>query len=141
MRVFRSSLAMPKTYGDCCAGTDARTSSLEQRLCGRGQCVVYACRNNLLVLRSEDVQGRRHNGRAPEWTVSGESDASSPSCALDVANQGAKTCAEIAELTGLTKRRIQQLVKQGVEALKDAGVDVTEFLALMRQEQERERRK
>lgn len=124
----------PESYGECCSGTPM-TSSLELRMAGRGECVVFACRHNLRTLRSEDVQGRRHNGRAPEWTVSGEADASSPSCALDVANQGALTCAQIAERTGLTKRRIQQLVKQGIESLAEKGVDVGEFLELIRQEE------
>lgn len=125
----------PQTYGDCCKGTDPRTGTLEDRLAGRKQCSILSCRSNLLVLLPSDVQGRRHNGRAPEWTVSGEADASSPSCALDEANRGAQTCAVIAEKTGLTKRRIQQLVKQGIESLRDAGVDVTEFLELVRQEE------
>src|SRR5512139_1456395 len=113
-------LGLPRTYGDCCAGTDTRTGTLEQRLNGRKQCEVLECRNNLSKLLPEDVQGRRHNGRAPEWTVTSEDDASKPSCAIDVGNQRPGRgflCGEIAEMTGLTKRRIQQLVRQAVKRL------------------------
>ena len=67
--------------------------------------------------------------------MTSEDDAASPSCAIDLGNQGARSCADVARLTGLTKRRIQQLVKQALESVKDKGVDVSEFEALLRQEE------
>lgn len=100
----------PMTRQDCIEGTKA-TGSKEERIAGRCQCRVYACRFSLLVDHSGDVPGRRHAGLAPPWTLNGNTNASAPSCALDVADGGPKSAAEVAEAMGLDKRRIEQIVK------------------------------
>jgi hypothetical protein len=118
----------PMTRGDCIKGTSA-SGSLEDRQAGRKQCAIYACRANLLVVHSCDVPGRRHGGLAPEWTFSGKTDASAPSCALDVAdaNPHGLSADQVAELTGEDKRTIELIVKKwrasrgAVEVLRLAG--------------------
>lgn len=103
----------PMTRGDCIKGTSA-SGSLEDRKAGRKQCSVYACRANLLVIHSSDVPGRRHGGLAPEWTFTGKTDASAPSCALDVAdaNPHGMSADEVSAITGETKRTIELIVKK-----------------------------
>lgn len=132
----RLRVLMPATYGECVAGT-SMTGSLEERLAGKRQCLVFQCRLNLLSVSSQNVPGRRHNGKSPEWTVSGENPkATAPSCALDIANQGPHTCAEIADIesTPEHKRRVQQEVRGALQSLAGKGVDTREFLALLDQE-------
>jgi hypothetical protein len=110
------------TRGDCISGTPG-SGSKDDRIAGRKQCSVYACRFNLLVDASEDVPGRRHDGLAPPWTLSGRVDATAPSCALDVADTGPKSAAEIADMMGFDdKRRIEQLLKQALSS--EAGVEL-----------------
>jgi len=106
-------LPTPRTYGDCCTGTEL-TGTLEQRATGQHQCRVYQCRKNLLRTDSQDVPGRRRDGVAPEGTFSGANvSASAPSCAIDVANAhpAGMSNAEVAGLMGLDKRRCEQIVK------------------------------
>jgi hypothetical protein len=103
--------APPATRGECITGTPI-TGSLEERRTGQKQCHA-ACRHNLLIQCSEDRPGRRHGGRAPEWTVSGENtSAGAPSCSLDVAATGPKSAAEVARVMGITTRRVEQIVKE-----------------------------
>jgi hypothetical protein len=130
-------IIQPRTYGDCVDGTPL-TKSLEERASGHA-CEAYTCRHNLRTVRSENVPGRRNHGIAPEWTFDSEAIASSPSCALDVANRGPHRCSEIAEMEGKSKRRIQQEVKGALLSLKDRGIDTAEFLALIEQERAEER--
>ncbi len=100
----------PRTRGDCINGT-AQTGSLEERQHGRRQCEAFSCRHNLMTIDSSDVPGRRHHGLAPPWTLSGEStSASAASCALDVADQGEHSSAEVARIMGISKRRIEQII-------------------------------
>jgi hypothetical protein len=116
------------TRGDCLAGTD-RSGSFEDRMCGRVQCRIYACRQNLLVVHSADVPGRRHDGLSPEWTFTGKIDASSPSCALDVvdANKAGLSATEVARYTGENKRTVELITKKwrggqgAAEVLRLAG--------------------
>lgn len=122
----------PRTYGECVEGTPL-TGSLEDRNAGHA-CEWYACRHNLRTVRSENVPGRRNNGVAPEWTFDSEAIASSPSCALDVANRGPHRCSEIAEMEGKSKRRIQQEVKSALLSLKKRGVDTRAMIAMLEEE-------
>jgi hypothetical protein len=103
----------PMTRGDCIKGTSA-SGSLEDRQAGRKQCSIYACRSNLLVVHSADVPGRRHGGLAPEWTFTGKTDASAPSCAMDVAdaNPHGLSADEISKVTGETKRNVELILKK-----------------------------
>ncbi len=104
--------APPATRGDCITGTPA-TGSLEQRMRGQVQCGALECRHNLLMVESSSRPGRRHGGLAPEWTISGSNtSAGAPSCSLDVADTGPKSAAEVASIVGLTKRRVEQIIKE-----------------------------
>jgi hypothetical protein len=114
-----------RTRGDCVEGT-ALTGSREARTNGQAQCLQVSCRHNLLCARSEDRPGRRHGGLAPEWTLRGETSASAPSCALDVADAGPKSMREIAEFTGLTKRRVEQVLKAAKEG--KGGVELARLV-------------
>jgi Sigma-70, region 4 len=71
----------------------------------RGDCIggprpcPWACRHNLTVERG--------------WRPG------RPSCALDVADQGGLTLAQIGELLGVSRERIRQIQKQAVENLAE----------------------
>lgn len=127
----------PPTYGHCIVGgnmTDSgndKTSSFTRRMMGQAQCTAFNCRYNLLFVRSEEMPGKKHNGQHPEGTVTGKGNAGSWSCALDVAKmsegRGGVSCAEIADHTGESKRRVEQRAKAamaskgGVELYKLRG--------------------
>jgi hypothetical protein len=104
----------PPTRGHCIDGAP-NTGSREDRWAGRATCEAYACKYNLAMQDSASVPGRRHNGLAPEWTLTDRGDASSPSCALDVADLGSHSPAQIAKYTGFDKRRIEQVIKKARE--------------------------
>jgi hypothetical protein len=134
----------PATYGECINGT-VMTGTLKERESGRVSCAALSCRHNLRRVSSENVPGRRNKGIAPEWTVDGESTASSPSCALDVANRGAHSCSDLAKMEGKSKRRLQQEVRAAVQSYREALVDdgvsedeidavVSSMLAVLEQE-------
>jgi hypothetical protein len=68
--------------------------------------------------------------------MSGENAShTAPSCALDLAASGPRSCATIAEDLGIHRRRVQQLVKAAVRSLGDAlitaGEDPTELMRSM----------
>lgn len=104
--------ALPRTRGDCIEGTDD-TGSREERTAGVRQCEVIQCRHYLARVDSHDVPGRRHGGLAPPWTESGRGDASSPSCSLDVvdANPAGLSSGEVAAVMGVSRRRVEQIVR------------------------------
>ena len=102
---------LPVIRQDCLTGTPI-TGSLEQRQRGQVQCMNLGCRHNLLADESSTRPGRRHGGLAPEWTVRGENtNAGAPSCSLDVADTGPKSAAEVAAILGMSRRRVEQVVK------------------------------
>jgi hypothetical protein len=117
----RSAYRPPPTRGDCVEGVP-NTGSKADRIAGRAQCQAYTCRHNLLMTDSANVPGRRHNGLAPEWTLTERGNAGSPSCALDVADTGPKTADEISKLTGFTKRRIEQVLKKAKDGAFGADI-------------------
>ena len=115
--------------GDCIAGMP-NTGSRDERMAGKVQCRAYGCRQNLLVDHSAEVPGRRHDGVAPPWTFSGRTDATAPSCALDVvdANAAGVSCERIAEVMGYEdKRRVEQVVAGAVKS--EAGVELYRLLS------------
>ena len=59
------------------------------------------------------MPGRRHDDLAPEWTTTGANvSAGAPSCALDVADTGPKTAAEVARVMGMSTRRVEQEISE-----------------------------
>lgn len=121
--------ALPTTRGDCIAGT-LHTGSREERTAGDRQCQVIQCRHYLARVDSDDVPGRRHGGCAPPWTVSDRGDASSPSCSLDVvdANPAGLSSGEVAQVMGVSRRRVEQIVRawlvsQGAADVLEVGRD------------------
>jgi hypothetical protein len=105
------------------------TGSLADRLSGRAQCKATRCTQNLLVRLSEESPGRRHKGRAPEYSLRGKADAFAPSCALDVADPSTdctrpmpRSSATISALTGETKRRVEQIIKSALETQGAMGL-------------------
>lgn len=118
------------TRADCIAGC-SNTGSREDRLAGRARCQAFACRQNLDVDHSAEVPGRRHDGIAPPWTFSGRTDASSPSCALDVVDQNphGMSCEQIAEVMGYDKRRVEQLLEQARSGA--AGVELARLFSAL----------
>lgn len=135
--------APPPTRGHCIEGTPT-TGSRADRLAGRAQCRAYGCRYNELVQHADDMPGRRHDGRAPEWTFYGESrSASAPSCALDIADQGKQQCSDLERKLGQHRRRYQQLVRQAIAAFECAatrmGLDAREVIRAWLEEMESER--
>lgn len=78
---------------------------------GRKRCEAYGCKHNLDIIESESMPGRRHSGLAPPATLrGGNTNASSPSCSLDVAAQGETNCMRVADIMGESKRRIEQVI-------------------------------
>lgn len=104
-------LGKPPATRACCLSGTPTTGSLDERRQGRRSCEAFSCRHNLLVTDSGDMPGRRHGGLAPEWTLRGDNtSAGAPSCALDVADEGEHSSAEVAALLGISKRRVEQIV-------------------------------
>ncbi len=102
----------PGTRGECVAGTTL-TGSREGRQRGEQSCGAYACRHNLRRSDGADVPGKRYDGESPPWTLSGDNtSAVSPSCSLDVADAGAHTSGEVAKVLGLSRRRVEQILKR-----------------------------
>lgn len=105
----------PRIRQDCISGTEL-TGSLEERLAGRMQCGYYHCKRfNLNVLESESMPGKRYDGIAPPGTIrTHHTSASSPSCALDVVHMhpNGLSAAEIAQIMGESKRRIEQITAE-----------------------------
>ena len=121
--------ALPRTRGECIEGTP-HTGSREERTAGVRQCQVMQCRHYLARVDSDDVPGRRHDGIAPPWTVSDRGDASSPSCSLDVvdANPAGLSSGEVARVMGISRRRVEQIVRawlvsQGAADVLEVGRD------------------
>lgn len=120
----------PPTRGDCIMG-QPNTGSREQRTAGLVRCGALQCRHNLDRVDSEDVPGRRHGGLAPAWTLSGSNvSAMSPSCSLDVvdANPAGLSSGEVAAVMGVSKRRVEQIVRawlvsQGAADVLEVGRD------------------
>ncbi len=109
-RRFPVGLSTPRTRGDCIAGTH-QSASLEERQTGQRQCAVYGCKHNLLVVDSANRPGKRYDGVCPPAALStASSSASAPSCALDVADQGEHSSAEVARILGTSTRRVEQIV-------------------------------
>lgn len=103
----------PNTRGECIAGTP-NTSSRDERQAGKAQCCAFECRYNLLVEHSENRPGRRYSGIAPEWSFRGDNpSATSPSCLLDVtdAHPNGLPASEVARVLGISKRRVEQILK------------------------------
>ncbi len=102
----------PGTRQECIDG-HGRTGSREQRTNGQRQCGAFSCRHNLLRVDSSDVAGKRYDGVSPEWTLSGENvSAMGPSCSLDVADQGEHTSGQVAKILGISRRRVEQILKR-----------------------------
>lgn len=101
----------PPTRGHCIAG-NLLTGSHADRMTGRKRCEAYGCRShNLDIIESESMPGRRHSGLAPPATLRGSNtNASSPSCSLDVAANGETNCHRVADIMGESKRRIEQII-------------------------------
>lgn len=103
----------PRTRGECIEGTPV-SSSRAERQAGNAQCACFACPHNLLVEHSENRPGRRYAGVAPEWSFRGDNpSATAPSCVLDVvdANPAGLAASEVAKVLGISKRRVEQIVK------------------------------
>jgi len=103
----------PKTR-QCCIDGTPNTSSRAERQAGNAQCSAFSCSFNLLVEHSPDRPGRRYSGLAPEWSFRGDNpSATSPSCLLDVtdANPNGMPSSDVAKILGLSKRRVEQVIK------------------------------
>ena len=83
----------PKTYGDC------------QKL--PRPCPFVGCRYHLYL---DSSKGSLH-------TLAGEPDQIPQTCALDVANEGAKTLEEVGALLGVTRERIRQIEQMALRSL------------------------
>jgi sigma-70-like protein len=91
-------IVIPRTRGDCLPGgvNEARP------------CAHVTCRHHM------QADGRRRKwGRAPTPIPEG-----SPTCSLDVADEGHHSLDEIAEILGLSKQRVEQLEVRATTLLR-----------------------
>lgn len=110
---------VPPTRAECPADRDARG------------CPHVHCRHHLWRQDAADRPGRRHQcGSLPPTVLRRYT---LESCALDVIDEQPRgvPARAVAALIGVGLRRAEQLVRGAVMKLRAAGVDASEFMALL----------
>lgn len=86
-------------------------------------CPHVHCRHHLWLVVSEERRGRPHEGKKAPSTLRPYSEES---CALDVAERE-HSASEVGRLLGVSKRRVQQILKRALAKLREAGARVEEL--------------
>jgi hypothetical protein len=92
---------VPETRGEC------------EKACR--PCPWIECRYHLAIDQTNERWGGAVTQLAPDF------DWSRPSCALDVAEDGAKSAMEVAALMGLPERVIKRVTKRAIRKLEALG--------------------